>query len=297
VEAVWVDRNGRASPIDSGWAFIPAANNGFALSPDGTRLAIGIRNGNTDDVWIKQLDRGPLTRLTFQGNNIRPAWSHDSRSVYFIADTGRTNNAVLVRLADGAGSDRAVVDLARPIWDFVPLRDTAQILLRLGGPRDIVTMRPGRDTAFTALLADPRFDEVSPTVSPDGRWLAYASNESGRSEVYVRPWPDVNAGRWQVSRSGGVEPLWAHNGRELFYRNPGGDLISATVTPGPTFALGDQRILFAGGAYLQSGNLRGYAVSPDDSRFIFTRLVGSQTTGPVDLVLVENWFTELDGRR
>ena len=163
-------------------------------------------------------------------------------------------------------------------------------------PREPLAPRRG-DTTATPLVADPGYDEVAPTVSPDGRWLAYASNESGRYEIYVRPFPDVGSGRWQVSRNGGTEPTWAHNGRELFFRAANQDFVAAAVAPGPTFALGDQRVLFSAGPFWAAATGRPYSVAPDDSRFVFMRNVGSQTATPTDLVLVEHWFTELNARR
>ena len=109
--------------------------------------------------------------------------------------------------------------IPRAVFEVVRTRDTTRLLVRLGVPptRDIALFVRG-DSTTTPLVAAGGFEEVAPALSPDGRWLAYASNESGRYEVYVRPFPDANAGRWQVSRNGGNEPVWAHNGRELFYR-------------------------------------------------------------------------------
>jgi serine/threonine-protein kinase len=151
------------------------------------------------------------------------------------------------------------------------------------------------DTALTPLVATPAFEEVAPGLSPDGRWLAYGSNESGRYEVYVRPYPDVNAGRWQVSQNGGAQPLWSHSGRELYYRNGAGALVAATVVPGSSFALGAQAVLFDVSRFLNiSAFTLYYDVAPDDKRFLFLRVPGSATrTGTVNLVQVTNWSSEV----
>jgi serine/threonine-protein kinase len=148
------------------------------------------------------------------------------------------------------------------------------------------------------LIADDGFEETAPAFSPDGRWLAYTTNESGRYEVYVRPFPDVNAGRWQVSRDGGTEPEWAHSGRELFYRSGGGDLIAASVQAGASFSVGEQHVLFPAGGFLGSSAHARYAVTPDDRRFVFTRLVGSgENSGAViTAVLVQHWLNDLQTR-
>jgi hypothetical protein len=300
-EAVWVSRAGLATPMDPTWGFTPAVNGGIALSPDGTRLAIALRNAGTDDVWVKQLDRGPLTRLTFAGNNARPVWSADGRALYYISSVEGRNADVYARPADGTGQEALVFGLDRPVWEVLapgPPADTTRILVRPGAPpsRDLLIASRRGDTTGTALLADPGYDEVSPTVAPDGRWLAYASNESGRYEIYARPYPDVGSGRWQVSRSGGTEPLWARSGRELFFRAGDGTLVAAEVRPGTIFTLGEQRQLFNAGGYLSNNTHRAYAITPDGSRFAFMRFTGQAASGPANVVLVENWFTELSAR-
>jgi serine/threonine-protein kinase len=301
-EAVWVTRAGLVTQMDPGWGFIPAANGGIALSPDGTRLAIALRSSGSDDIWVKQLDRGPLTRLTFTGTNERPVWSADGRTVYYIASAERRNADVFARLADGTGREEPVFGLDRPVWEVLapgPPADTTRILVRLGAPpsRDLYTALRRGDTTGTALLADQSHDEVSPTLSPDGRWLAYASNESGRYEVYVRPYPDVGSGRWQVSRSGGAEPLWARSGRELFFRAGDGMFVAADVRSGASFTLGELRPLFSASGFLSNSTHRAYAVAPDGNRFVFARFTGQEAAGPANVVLVEHWFTELDTPR
>ncbi|MEN8377042.1 MAG: hypothetical protein ABFS34_16580, partial [Gemmatimonadota bacterium] len=151
------------------------------------------------------------------------------------------------------------------------------------------------DSAVSPLLASPAYEEVAIALSPDGRWLAYSSNESGRYEVYVRPFPEVDSGRWQVSRDGGNEPLWAHSGQELFYRSANGDLMAVSVQPGTGFRAGEQRVLFSASGYLSSASNTEYDITPDDRRFIFKRQVGAEETGPQTLtaVLVQNWLSEL----
>jgi serine/threonine-protein kinase len=135
-------------------------------------------------------------------------------------------------------------------------------------------------------------------VSPDGRWLAYQSNESGQFEVYVRPFPEVDGGRWQVSTGGGKKPLWARSSKELFYREPSGAVMSASVESGPTFRAGNPTKLVEGGGYfaplLELG--RTYDVSPDGQRFLMIKVGGEsdQTAAlPPSIVIVQNWSEEL----
>lgn len=138
-------------------------------------------------------------------------------------------------------------------------------------------------------MASPA-DEYSPALSPDGRWLAYVSDESGRSEIYLRPFPAVNEGKWQVSSAGGTEPLWAHSSRELFYRSAGHQLVAATIVPGSTQPVGGQRALFSDSLFGGEGIHTDYAISPDDRRFLMIR---QEFEPSRTLVLVLNWIEDI----
>jgi len=304
-EAVWVTRDGKATPVDSGWSFGPAGNGGLALSPDGRRLALAVRAAGADDIWIKELDRGPFTRLTFEGVNVRPAWTDGGRSLLYLSRPDTIGSEDLKRRrADGTGSAETLFDATRPIFEVRPLRDTTQLLVRLGGTptRDVYLLRrsagPG-DSALIPLLADDKFEEVSIALSPDERWLAYASNESGRYEVYVRSFPDVNAGRWQVSRDGGNEPLWSHSGRELFFRSAAGQLVAVPVREGPGFTQGEHRPLFQANGFVSQPNHTEYDLAPDDRNFVFLRRAGApdSTTAVTTAIMVQNWLGEVDARQ
>jgi serine/threonine-protein kinase len=158
------------------------------------------------------------------------------------------------------------------------------------GSSDIQVLRVGVDTVPRMLLNGP-YDEKAPALSPDGRWLAYVSNESGRDEVYVRPFPDVDGGKWQVSRNGGNEPLWAHSGRELFYRRFRSALVAVSVSSGAAFDLLGERALFPD-TYEFDLQDRRYDVTPDDRRFVFIRAVVNDSTAERHLTLVENLLGE-----
>jgi len=294
-EAVWVSREGAASPVDPGWSFVPAANFGFSLAPDGRRLAVAAHASGTDDIWVKELDHGPLTRLSFAGNNTRPEWTADGNSVLYISRARGFNEDVRARRADGTGAEVTLLDLDRAVYEVARLPDTSRFIIRLGNPpsRDIYLWRRGDSTASRLLAADG-YQELAPALSPDGRWLAYASDESERYEVYVRPFPNVDAGRWQISRNGGNEPRWAHSGRELFYRDGAGGLVAVAVKPGANFATGEERVLFPTAGFQSDNSHPQYDVSRDDRRFLFVRsLAGPQAEGPTYLVQVTNWLDEL----
>jgi len=301
VEPVWVTRAGAVTPMDSTWTMnIPQAllENAIALSPDGQRLALTVpRTGLGDhDIWVKQLDRtsGTLTKLTFEGNNIYPAWTPDGQRVLY-AGGGRSLRS---RRADGTGAVDTLFMSLRGVYSVVLTPDSNTFVLRLSGPNDIVLWHRG-DTATVPLIASPAFTETSPALSPDGRWLAYTSDESGRFEVYVRPYPNVNAGRWQVSPNGGGSPHWSHTGRELFYENGEKALVAAAVVPGVTFTLGAQVTLFntsgfAGSTPFNNSRFLYYDVAPDDKRFVLFRKAvknGDVTVDP--LVHIVNWGIEV----
>ena len=135
------------------------------------------------------------------------------------------------------------------------------------------------------------FDESSPALSPDSRWLAYVSDETGRNQVYVRPFPGAG-GRWQISTDGGTEPVWAPDGRGIYYRTPASELVRAEVQTRPAFAVGARQRLFSTAAYVGSPVTQMYALSPDGRRFLFMK----GEAGARQLIVVVNWFEELKHR-
>ncbi len=290
-EMVWVTRDGTAEEIHSGWTGNFAAPK---LSPDGTKLAVGIVANNEEHIWIKQLDRGPLPKLTFTGSlNQRPAWTPDGRSVAFGSDRGDDLDLYVLR-ADGTGPAELLLDEERPLEEGTYSPDGEWLVYRAGGQdgdRDLYARHMSADSAV-ALIATA-YDEAAPALSPDGRWLAYASNESGRWEVYVRPFPNTNDGKWTVSTDGGTEPVWAHSGRELFYRGSG-NLMVVEVLSGPTFVTGEQRVLFSVQGYRSAPVHQGYDVTPDDQRFVMIRNPAGEDAG--ELIVVENFFEELKAK-
>jgi Tol biopolymer transport system component len=303
VEVAWVDRKGVATPVDPGWS-IPLQNHGIALSPDGTRLAISLNTAGNTDVWIKELKGGALSRLTFSdSSDIRPRWMPDGRSVTLLSN--RAGNFDLYqRPADGTGRDSLVLGLEATIQEALWSRDGQWIVMRTGGTdgqRDILALRVGRDTVPRPLLTAP-WDEEAPALSPDGRWLAYVSTETGTREVFVRPFPDVDAGKWQVSTAGGTNPVWAHSGRELFFVDGNQELVSQAVAAGAAFQRGEQRVLFDLGSSYDLGsdkvNYVGFDVGPDDRRFLMVRRRAEDAAAPTTTaVLVQHWLTELSRER
>jgi Tol biopolymer transport system component len=286
---VWVDRQGREEPIS-----VPPRSYAYArLSPEGGRIALDIRD-DQNDIWTWDLARNTLTRLTFNpGLDRGPVWTPDGKRVAFSMATGGAE-AVYIQASDGSGSPTRITPEQGV---FVPVSfspDSRYLLVHPSGtpPYDLHIVDVDAKTV-TPLLAEP-FSESNGVISPDGRWLAYQSSESGREEIYVRPFPDVNSGRWQVSTNGGTRPLWRGDGRELFYYLPPGVIMSAPVTSGPVFSAGTP-VTIVKGSYLSPQTGRMYDVTPDGRRFLLIKesRPEGEAPPPPQLIVVQNWLQEL----
>ncbi len=290
----WMDRSGKQTDVDTAFTFHVtqfAGNVGWSLSPDGTRLAIGLNSDGSDDIYIKALPHGPASRITFgAGSKTRPRWTADGRSV-----TSLTANGVLLRRADGTGTDSV---LWRGQFDEAQISpDGKWLVVRRGarnatsGGRDILGARLGVDTALVPVVMT-RFDENAFSISPDGHWIAYQSDESGRIEVFVRPFPNTNDAKFPVSTGGGFSPLWAKNGRELYFVSRHA-MMSAIVTGAPTHPLGEPHALFSTEMTgLENGWYTPWDVAAD-GRFIMIRRADSQREANLPLIVIENWMHQL----
>ncbi len=304
-EMVWVTREGVATAIDSTWTFTRGdVNVSWSLSPDDTRLALREQTDGVYDIWIKELDDGPRSRLTFDDRgDYFPEWTPDGQSVTYVSGP-ITKLEVYQRRADGTGEPAQPVaveqSVALAFWhpdnEWLVLRTTTGAGNVFG--RDILGMRPGVDTVPVPLMTE-EYDESWPALSPDGRWIAYQSNETGRYEVYVRPFPDVGSGRWQISTQGGTVPRWAHSGREIFFRDANANMVSAQVDGSETaFRVVGTDIMFAvPQGFDQRGQPEGmpFDVTSDDQRFVMARVFQPDAQGgsaTPSYVLVQN-FGEL----
>ena len=292
-ELVWIDRSGGVRAVETDWKVTPTRAGGPALSPDGGTVAISIAGGGGNDVWIKELG-GPFTKLTLDGNSVRPSWHPDGRSVVYRSVQPGLSYDLFTARADGGGGVRVLLDpeveLDGGYWS-----SDGTWLIASTNTGDVYGIRPATDSAMAPLL-DEAFFESGPALSPNGRWLAYVSDESGFPQVYVRSFPNVNDTRRQVSTDGGLEPLWSHSGRELFYKSPTREFVAASVVADETFSVIDRRVLFAMGPDLPANDVfRSYDVSLDDQRFLTYRNVG-EAQGPSAVVVVENFVEELKAK-
>jgi len=254
------------------------------------------------DIWIWDLMRQTLTRLTFDAaGDLYPVWTPDGRRLAFSSGRAGVNN-LYWQAADGTGVVDRLTESPHQQFPYAFTRDGTRLVLREDGPGtgNNLAVLPLEGERRLAPLVDTTFNERNAELSPDGRWLTYDSNESGREEIYVRPFPDVDGGRWQVSTGGGTRPLWAPSGRELFYLTLDGALMGVSVeridgTSG--FTAGAPTKLVEGRYFSGGGGVGGrtYDVSPDGRRFLMVKEGdgGADSAASPTIVIVQHWAEEL----
>ena len=285
-----VDRTGQTFVVDPSWT----GELGWpSISPDGSRMAISSGVDGRREVWVKTLDTGPFQRVATAGTQAyRAFWSGDGRSIGFVSDRDGLS-AIYRAPADGTGELERIVQFGRSIDEGFWSRDGRWLIFRAGSgsERDIFAMRPGIDTGPIPMVASEA-EEYSPSLSPDGRWLAYGSDASGRDEVFVRPFPETSRGRWQVSIAGGNEPAWSPDGRELFYRSMDQGLVAAAIDAGDMFRVVSRRTLFTTRPYHRDTRHFAYTVGRDGEFYFF-----QQNTVPTsEVIVIHNWQEELKAK-
>ena len=290
---VWVDRQGHETPI-------PAPPRPYVfprLSPDGTRIAVYVQDQMNILLW--DLGRTTLTPAVFDPSvAIFPVWTPDGRRLIFSSDRAGARN-VFWQAADGTG---AVERLSESPNQQVPVSvssDGRRLILTDVGPKtaeDVTQVELDGTHRVTPLVQSP-FAERNGVISPDGRWLAYEANDSGRFEIHVRPFPEVKSGHWLVSTTGGTRPLWARSGQELFYVSPTGALMRVGVERGPSWAATTPTLLVKA-RYLMRPIFslgRTYDIAPDGQRFLMIKEADGtdQTAPPPQLVVVQHFDEEL----
>jgi Tol biopolymer transport system component len=268
-QVVWVDRSGAETIVP----IPPAPYNELSLSPDGKRLALVGGQDGVSDLWVADLERGGMTRLTFGQVVSRPVWTPDgSRIAYGTRLQGRKDNtwAIVRKTADGSRDAETLLTGEREHNPSAFAADGQTLLYDAlssdATTRDIWMLPLGGSQQPRPLVAGS-FMKSGGVLSPDGRWLAYVSNEGGQESVFVRPYP-VGEGRWQISTPRGGEPRWSHDGRELYYRVDTA-IYRVPVEITKTFSAGRPERLFdrvASGARVQT-----YSPAPDGSRFLTFR--------------------------
>ncbi|MCU1292867.1 MAG: protein kinase [Bryobacterales bacterium] len=257
-------------------------------SPDGTKVAITVANSGVFDIFVYNVARNTLTRLTTERSNYRPEWSPDGRYVIFVADKAN-KTGIWRQPADGSGPAELLYTPEVQPLEALMSPDGKWLLYRTSPgakfSRDIFAVPLTGEKIPVPIVTGPSAESF-PRLSPDGRWLAYQSNESGRFEIYVRPFPGSGA-RIQVSDNGGTEPLWSRSGRALYYRGPANEVIEVSVTAGADFSIGARKTVLTGD-YLTDTSHPSYDVAPD-GRFLMMQRGGAESR----TIVVHNWITEL----
>ena len=270
----WVDRQGEQEPVTD----MRREFDSVRFSPDGKRLAVALGS----EVWIYEIARGILSPLT-TGGGFGPIWNPDGTRLTFLR--GGSQRGLSWMAADGSGKAEQLTKKRGTPYSWSP--DGNVLVFAENVPStnwDILLLPPGGEPQ--PFLAT-EFDEMLPMFSPDGRWIAFTSNRSGRHEVYVKLYP--KGGRIEpISTDGGVQPLWAHSGRELFYRN-GGKVMVVSIQTEPTLKAEAPRLLFTHPeGFASNYTPLTYDVAPDDQRFVF---IDWKHSTQINVVL--NWFEEL----
>ena len=293
---VWADRDGREEPLR-----LPPAEYGWAqVSPDGSRVAVSTADAQgNQDVWVSELARGTLSRVTTEPEiDNDPVWTPDSRRIvfpsrrkdgrfgFYLAAADGTGAAELLLLSETGGFFRAYG------WS----RDGNMLVFDYGEPKErgnignigILSIKSGQ--RWKPLLQTAAH-EVSPALSPDGEWVAYASDQTGRLEVYMERFPDLGDRR-QISTDGGAAPLWSPDGRELFYRR-GDTMMVVAIGGGQTLSVGNPKALFQGTYFGDNNGSRRYDIDPTGKRFLMIKESSNDEAAPERLIVVQNWTEEL----
>ncbi len=281
----------------------PANWSNFSFSPDGHRLAIQIHDGTQEDLWLYEWTRDTLTRLTLDaGDDRKPVWTPDGRRIVFSSTRGdKATRDLYWQRADGSGEAERLTEgqnnLVPASWhpsgrflaffEFVPQSGNDLMILPMEGD-ETSGWKPGKPTVF---LSSP-FSELDPMFSPDGRWLAYQANESGRNEVYVRPFPGPG-GKWQISTEGGTYPTWSRTRPELFYATSDQRIMVVPYEAAEDVFRAEKPRLWSQGRFTPLGVFRSFDLHPDGQRFALVPAAETEKATQDKVVLIFNFFDEL----
>jgi eukaryotic-like serine/threonine-protein kinase len=259
------------------------------FSPDGKRIAMTVFSQHEPEIWIYDIARNTFTPLTSEGVNIRPEWTADGKDLVFVS-TRANKTAIWRQVADGTGPPELLYQPEFEPFEAILSADRKWLVYRTapGGEhsRDILAVSLADPKNVVPIAVGPTTTESMPELSPDQHWIVYQSNETGRFEIYVRPFPGTGA-RVPVSDNGGTEPRWDRSGHALYYRGPNGELIEVAVATEPHLSLGARKLVLTG-EFTTDASHANYDVGPD-GRFVMLRRTGAEAQP----IVVHNWGREL----
>jgi serine/threonine-protein kinase len=289
---VWVDRKGRESPL-------PAPSRAYLhprISPKGDRIVVASQDQEAD-LWLWNVTRSTLTRLTTTPDaDYYPVWTRNGERIIFNSDALEHRN-LFWQAADGTGPVERLTRSPNPQGSTGISPDGTRLVFFETSPTsgdDILEVELTGTHKVTPLVQS-RFAERNGVISPDGRWLAYEANDSGQFEIWVRPYPEVNSGRWQVSTGGGTRSLWGPGGQELFYMSPTGAIMRVGVERSTSWAATTPATIVKAGIAtgLAASPGRIYDISPDGQRFLVLKQASDPNTPPPQLIVVQHFDEEL----
>jgi len=285
---LWLDRNGKEEPLET-----PPRSYSFPhLSPDGKHIALTIQEAN-DDIWTYDIENRRFNRLTFQGRNLWPVWTPDGKRIAFRSDQTKSGNLFWIS-ADGSGTAAPLMEGQYPYPTPVAWSPDGKLLafqMNDKGHWYTYVVSQEKESKPRKLIQSQN-DLVYLSFSPDSRWIAYQSDETGSMQIFVRPYPEVDGGMWQVSTDGGSRPVWARRGEllELLYVS-GSKMMSVEIAAGPPFRKGIPKPLFEKTFVAEAAQL-GYDVTADGKRFLMIKSSKQEQAG-AQIRLILNWFEEL----
>jgi Tol biopolymer transport system component len=293
-----VNRQGKEEPLSAD----PNEYCFFRISPDGKQVALEVMSTPKHSIWIWDVVRGTMTRLTLdEGTGTwHPIWTPDGKRIVYYSSPGNPWFGDLYwRAADGTGqAEKLASSPSHGLSPWSMSRDGKTLAFcEITGPtiQSDIGMLSMEGDHVRKLLLQEKYDEVIPQISPDGKWMAYGSNESGKFDIYVRLFPDVNKGKWLVSANGGNSPLWSPDNREIYYRS-GDAAMAVPVETEPTFKPGKAKVLFRGTYFGPAANtdVPFWDIHPDGKRFLMLKEAPAEVPRKINIVV--NWFEELKQR-
>ena len=294
---VWVDQDGsNVTPL----AADLAGYENPRISPDGTKVTFAILAVGRH-IWVYDVEGGSLSQFTFEEDQNRsPAWTPDGSRITFGSNREAPDD-IYWKLADGSGQAEVLLqdfegDISPGSWS----RDNTLAFYFINPDRtnrDIWTLHSENGTVEATPFLESPAQERGPRFSPDGKWIAYVSDESGRDEVWVRPYPSTGGGQRRISTRGGVEPVWSPDGDEVFFRTSSGDMMAVRVETDAGFRFEPPRMLFEGQAYMRGERgIPAYDIHPDGDRFLMIAEAGTTAGTTQRIHVVLNWVEELKER-
>jgi class 3 adenylate cyclase/Tol biopolymer transport system component len=289
---VWVDKEGKEEPLGL------ESNNysmGFKISPDGSRVALGCIESGDTDIYIWDIGHKKNTRFTFDSvNDFYPLWTLPDGGQIIFSSTREEGMGFYRKAADGSGKEEKIYSSLEMLIYPYSISTNGKTLFfdaLLGDNQYDIGMTSLEVNSAPKFLLQEEFNEVFPKISPNGRWLAYVSDKSGKDEIYVSPFPDVDSGIWQVSEDGGNFPLWSPDGKELYYLNSEA-VMAVSVETEPVFKPGKSRSLF------QNKYVGNFDIHPNGRKFLMLKTVETVDTESSEkisskIITVVNWFEEL----